>query len=98
MSPEDAEIIRTIRRELSKRPIDPMRADIQVVGGRVTLAGVISCLRDQPDIDLKHEMEMLHKHLMRDRMIKEISIQCRLIQTEKEVEEDNARGRMRGGH
>jgi len=98
MTAEDAEIIRTIRRELSRRPLDPTRADIQVVNGRVTLAGVITTLRDKPGINLQHEMDLLQKLLMRDRMIKDVSINVRLIIPEKDDETTNTRGRTRGGH
>ncbi len=98
MTAEDAEIIRTIRRELSRRPIDPTRADIQVVHGRVTLAGVITTLRDHPETNLQHEMDLLQKLLMRDRMIRDVSINVRLIIPEKEGEETNTRGRTRSSH
>lgn len=97
MTSEDAEIIRTIRRELSRRPLDPTRVDIQVVNGRVTLAGIITTLRDHPNINLQHEMDLLQKLLMRDRMIRDISVNVRLIEPEKVDEETNTRGRMRGG-
>lgn len=98
MTAEDAEIIRNIRRELSRRPIDPTRADIQVVHGRVTLAGVITTLRDKPNVDLQFEMDMFQKQLSRDRMIKEVAVMCRLIQPDKEGEDTNTRGRTRGTH
>ncbi len=98
MTAEDAEIIRTIRRELSRRPLDPTRADIQVVHGRVTLAGIVTTLRDKPDTNLQHEMDLLQKLLMRDRMIKDVSINVRLIVPEKEDEATNTRGRTRGNH
>ncbi len=98
MTAEDAEIIRTIRRELSRRPLDPSRVDIQVVNGRVTLAGIITTLRDKPDINLQQEMEMLQKLLMRERMIKDVSINVRLILPEKDGETTNTRGRTRGSH
>ena len=98
MTAEDAEIIRTIRRELGRRPIDPTRVDIQVVQGRVTLAGVITTLRDKPNVDLQFEMEMFQKQLSRDRMVREIAVMCRLIQPDKEDENSNTRGRTRGTH
>ncbi len=98
MTSEDAEIIRNIRRELGRRPLDPTRTDIQVVHGRVTLAGIITTLRDKPDTNLQHEMDLLQKLLMRDRMIKDVSINVRIVLPEKEDETTSTRGRTRGGH
>lgn len=95
MNAEDAEIIRAVRREFGRRPLDATRLDIQVVAGRVTLAGIVGTLRDHPDINLKDEMELLMKMLMRDRLIKEISNNARLIQPEKVHEDTNTRGRSR---
>lgn len=95
MNAEDAEIIRNVRREFGRRPVDATRLDIQVVSGRVTLAGILGTLRDQPDINLKDEMELMMKLLQRDRLIKEVSNNARLIQPEKVHEDENARGRSR---
>ncbi len=95
MNAEDAEIIRTVRREFGRRPVDATRLDIQVVSGRVTLAGILCTLRDQPGINLKDEVELLMKMLQRDRMIKEVSNNARLIQPEKAHEEEHSRGRSR---
>lgn len=95
MTAEDAEIIRTVRREFGRRPVDATRLDIQVVSGRVTLAGILGTLRDQPEINLKDEMELMIKLLQRDRMIKEVSNNARLIQPEKAHEDENTRGRSR---
>lgn len=95
MNAEDAEIIRAVRREFGRRPLDATRLDIQVVSGRVTLAGIVGTLRDQPDINLRDEMELLMKMLTRDRLIKEVSNNARLIQPEKAHEDENTRGRSR---
>lgn len=95
MSPTDAEIVRNVRRECGRRPIDATRLDIQVVNGRVTLSGIIGTLRDQPDINLKDEMDLIMKLMMRDRLIKEVSCNARLIQPEKKEEETGGRGRTR---
>ena len=95
MSPLDAEVARTVRRECGRRPIDATRLDVQVVNGRVTLAGIITTLRDQPDINLKDEMDLIMKLLMRDRLIKEVSCNARLIQPERKEEDTGGRGRTR---
>lgn len=96
MTAEDAEIIRTIRRELSRRPVDATRLDIQVVHGRVTLAGIIAPARDRPDTNVQHELEVLQKLLMRERMVKDVSLNARIIIPEKEDETTSTRGRTRG--
>jgi len=95
MNAIDAEIIRTVRREFGRRPVDATRLDIQVVSGRVTLGGILTTLRDQRDINLKDEVDTVMKLLMRDRLIKEVSNSARLIEAEKVQEEENTRGRSR---
>jgi len=100
MNSLDAELIRTIRREIGKRPIDPTRMDVQVTMGRVILGGTVANLRDQPLIDLKEELTMLEKILIRNPMVKQFTMQCRVNQMEiKEKEgEGGPRGKMRHGH
>ena len=95
MNALDAAIIRNIRRELSKRPFESTRVDIQVVAGKVTLGGVITRLRDQPDINLKSEMDMVQRLIMRDRTVKEVSTTVRLVEETATKEDHDARGRMR---
>ena len=95
MNAADAAIIRNIRRELGKRPLESARIDVQVVNGRVTLAGVVTRLRDKPDIDLKNEMDTIQKMVMRDRDVKEVSLNVRIVEEEVVKEDTNTRGRMR---
>ena len=96
MNAADAAIIRNIRRELSKRPVEGTRIDIQVVNGRVTLAGQVQHLRDKPDVDLKNEMDHIQKLVMRDREVKEVFVNVRiLVDHTATKEETDTRGRMR---
>lgn len=96
MNSVDAELMRTIRREFSKRPVDTTRLDVQVVSGRVTLGGTVTNLRDQPLVDLKEELTMIEKILMRNSLVKQLSMQCRINQVEvKEKENEGPRGKMR---
>ena len=96
MNAQDVEIMRNIRRELAKHPIDTTRLDIQVNLGRVTLGGVAMNVRDQPNIDLKDELAIVDKRLMKDRLIREYSNQVRVLQHDHDKEEEGgARGRMR---
>jgi hypothetical protein len=95
MNSLDAAIVRNVRRELSKRPFESARVDVQVVAGRVTLGGVITRLRDQPDINLKSEMDMVQKQIMRDRTVKEVSTTVRLVEEAVIKEDHDSRGRMR---
>jgi len=100
MNSTDAELMRTIRREFSRRPVDITRMDIQVTMGRVILGGTLTNLRDQPLIDLKEELTVLEKILIRNPLVKQLAVQCRINQVEiKEKEgEGGARGKMRHGH
>lgn len=96
MNAQDVEIVRNIRRELAKHPIDTTRMDIQVNLGRVTLGGVAMNVRDQPNIDLKDEMAIVDKRLMKDRLIREYSNQVRILPShDNKEEEGGSRGRMR---
>jgi len=74
--------------------------DIQVTMGRVILGGTITNLRDQPLVDLKEELTILEKILMRNTLVKQLTMQCRVNQVEiKDKEgEGGPRGRMRQGH
>lgn len=95
MNSVDAEIARNVRREFGRRPVDATRLDVQVAQGRVSLAGIVTTLRDQRAVNLKEEMALITKQLMRERQIREVQDLVRLIQVEKEVEEKNTRGRVR---
>jgi hypothetical protein len=97
MNSVDVEIARTVRREFGKRPVDATRLDIQVSQGRVSLGGILTTLRDQKAVVLKDEVTMVIKQLTRDRNIKEVQDQLRLIQTEIELDDHNSRGRVRPG-
>ncbi len=94
MNAADAALVRIIRRELSKRPIESARVDVQALQGRVTLAGVVTRLRDKPDVDLKNELDHVQKQIMRDRSVKEVSVNVRIIEKVEE-KEDHSRDRMR---
>ena len=96
MTGPDAEIARNIRREFAKRPIDTTRVDIQVTGGRVTLAGTVSNLRDKPDVSLEAEMEVIEKLVTRDRIVKALYNQVRYQRLARvEHETNETRGRFR---
>ena len=96
MNAADAEIMRNIRRELAKRPMDVTRLDLQVVHGRVMMGGIVSRLRDHPNADIQSELDMLIKILSRDRLIKDVTSGVRVLKEENKPSEDtNTRGRMR---
>jgi hypothetical protein len=95
MNAMDAAIIRNVRRELSKRPFEATRVDVAVNQGRVTLAGVITRLRDQPDVNLKSEMDLVQKLIMRDRNVREVSHMVRLVEEIVDKEDNDTRGRVR---
>ncbi len=95
MNSVDVEIARLVRREFARRPVDSTRLDVQSAQGKVSLAGIVTTLRDQRDINLKEEIALITKQLMRDRLVREVQDSLRLIQTEKEQEEANSRGRLR---
>lgn len=97
MTAEDAEIARTVRRELSKRPVNSTMVDVQVKGGRITLAGRISHLRDDKGANLKTEMDFVMKNMTRDRLVKGWFDQLQYVidHSAEDEKEKNSRGRMR---
>lgn len=97
MTGTDAEIIRTIRRELGKRPVDATRVDIQVVGGRVTIGGTLGFKREVLNVSLEAEMEIVQKVVTRDRLVREFTNQLNYARRHDTEEETNARGRSRRG-
>jgi hypothetical protein len=95
MNALDAELVRDIRREVGKRPINATRLDIEVVNGRVFLGGMVTPMRSQPDAILKDEMHAIEKIFIRDRRVKALSSTVRVIQEAEEHETHDSRGRMR---
>jgi hypothetical protein len=100
MNALDAELSRIIRRELSKRPMDITRIDIQCTNGRVSIGGIVTNLRDQPTINLRDEMSIVDKMLARNQLVRQYSNMARLIQIGEgdDQEQGSARGRMRPHH
>ena len=68
-----------------------------MTNGRISLAGIVGNLRDQPDVNIKDEIAHVMKVLTRDRLVKDVQDLTRAIQVEKEDEETNSRGRLRPG-
>lgn len=96
MNALDAELIRAIRRELAKRPVDTTRMDLQVTNGRVIIGGTISNLRDSPNVDLREELAIVEKIFSRNSLVKQLTVSVRFNQAEVEKKEhDGGRGRMR---
>ena len=98
MTPEDAEVMRMVRRELSKRSMDTGQMDIQVKAGKVTLAGRVLHYRDERGVDLRSEINIVIKNLMADRLVKAVfdQVHC-VVDQDAGEKEHNARGRMRSG-
>ena len=97
MTAEDAEIARTVRRELSKRPINSSMVDVQVKSGKITLTGRLSHLRDDKTANLRSEIDVVMKNMTRDRLVKGFFDQLQyVIDHSADDEKDrNVRGRMR---
>jgi hypothetical protein len=96
MNAVDAELIRSIRREFGKRPVDTTRLDLQVSNGKVILGGTVANTRDQPLVVLKDEMNYLERIFLRNPMVRQLTIQVRFNQNEaKKDGEGDARGRLR---
>ncbi len=97
MTSEDAEIMRMVRRELSKRSLNTEQMDIQVKAGKITLGGRVMHLRDERGANLRSEIEIVSKNLMRDRIVKAVYDQVHYV-VDHGADEDkdkDPRGRIR---
>jgi len=97
MTAEDAEIARTVRRELSKRPINSSMVDVQVKSGNITLTGRLTHLRDDKTANLKTEIDFVMKNMTRDRLVKGFfdQLQYTIDHSAEDDKDRNTRGRMR---
>ncbi|MDO8682741.1 MAG: BON domain-containing protein [Armatimonadota bacterium] len=76
MPVEDAEMTRSVRREISRRYIDSTNIDVRVMHGVVYLRGWVDRLRGQyQNIDLKEEMEVIHRILLQRPGIRDVVIE-----------------------
>ena len=97
MTSEDAEVMRMVRRELARRPIETGQMDIQVKAGNITLAGRVMNLRDEKGVNLRSEIDIVIKSVTRDRLVKNVFDQLHYVvdHSEGEEKEKNTRGRIR---
>ena len=96
MNSVDAELIRNIRREFGKRPVDTTRLDIQVTNGRVSLGGMLCRLRDQPTVTLEDEMAKIEKIFTRHPLVKSFTSGVRIMKDDdRDKEQEDSRGRIR---
>ena len=76
MPVEDAEMTRMVRREISRRYIDSSNLDVRVMHGIVYLRGWVDRLRGHPlAVDLKEEMEMIHRILIQKPGIRDVVVE-----------------------
>lgn len=59
MPVEDAEMTRSIRRDISRRYVDSTNVDVRVMHGVVYLRGRLDYLRGYENIDLREEIEII---------------------------------------
>lgn len=97
MTSEDAEVMRMVRRELARRPIETGQMDIQVKAGNITLTGRVMNLRDEKGVNLRSEIDIVIKSVTRDRLVKNVFDQLHYVVDHSEGEEKgkNTRGRIR---
>lgn len=96
MNSIDTELLRNLRREFARRPVDITRLDIQVSQGRIIMAGQIAHLRDQPNVELRDEMAIIEKIFSRNPNCKSLTLQVRFVPKEAdEKHEGGTRGRLR---
>jgi hypothetical protein len=74
---EDAEMTRMVRREISRRYVDASSLDVRVMHGVVYLRGWVERLHGahHQDVDLKEEMEMIHRILVQRPGIRDVVVE-----------------------
>ena len=97
MTAEDAEIARNVRRELGKRPINSTMIDVQVKAGNITLTGRISHMREDREANLRSEIDVVMKHMTRERTVRGFFDQLQYVidHSGDDEKEKNSRGRLR---
>ena len=83
MNAEEVMLIRDIRRWFDRVPIDSSRMEVSLQRGHVTLTGTVKSLRSNPLINVKETFEDVERKLRRDQRIKQLNIECRIMQAEK---------------
>jgi hypothetical protein len=83
---EEANLVRRIRREMDKRPLDFTRTEIEADKGRVRFTGTITFLKDVKKVRVRTEMEELCLVLSRMTEIRQISNDARMIERNPEDE------------
>jgi len=77
MPAEDAHMTRLVQREIGRRYIDSSRLDVKAIRGVVYLRGSIKKLRGH-DVDLAHELEVIHRVLRGKPGIRDVIIEVEL--------------------
>ncbi|MBA3725108.1 MAG: hypothetical protein H0W86_01335 [Armatimonadetes bacterium] len=73
--PEDIEAMRTVRKELARRPIDTSMMNIGLNHGIVKFGGQVKAMRGHA-LDLKVEVELVAKVLRTRPGIRDVVIDC----------------------
>jgi hypothetical protein len=63
MPAENAPATRAARAEITRRLVDCTMLEVRVMGSVAYITGVISTLRAHPEVDLKHEMDVISHNL-----------------------------------
>ena len=87
MNADEVLLIRDIRRMFDRVTIDSSRLEISLQRGFVTLNGTVKNLRSPPLVNVKDCVDELERRLRRDQRIKQLSIECRIMQAEKKEHE-----------
>ena len=77
MPAEDSSMTRLVQREVSRRYIDATRLEVKAIHGVVYLRGSIAKLRGH-DVDLKKELEVIHRVLRGKSGIRDVIIDVTL--------------------
>ena len=73
MPAEDSSMTRLVQREVSRRYIDATRLDVKAIHGVIYLRGSIARIRGH-DVDLKKELEIIHRVLRGKTGIRDVII------------------------
>ena len=73
MPAEDSSMTRLVQREVSRRYIDTTRLDVKAIHGVIYLRGSIARIRGH-DIDLRKELEIIHRVLRGKSGIRDVII------------------------
>lgn len=77
--PRDIHAIKLARAEFARHMLDVSRADLQCRGGILTVRGMVGRMSGHPEVDPRHETEILRTALRQRPDIRDVVMDCAYV-------------------